>query len=224
MKRTVCLILVCLLLLCACEQKDTEPVGESVSNPYPQLSIPALAQKLPTLDLVLYTWHTDAIFTGTIVSESINGIVTVDPETGYPTDETNGKKYFGDYKRVRVDQAIDGSLKEGDEIYVDSFEEGSASGKNCFPAMLPGERYVFFMHFNPYTGCWNAPEWHGFFYITDEDRVFPADVIAPGLKQYNNMRLKDFIKIVREKRSLTDEEVAKVYREASEEYYGSPRE
>lgn len=218
MKKILCLVFACLLPLCACRQADTQPVGESVPNPYPQLPIPALSQRLTIVDLVMYTWDTEAIFTGTVVSKVIHGVVAVDPDAGYPTSDANGRKYFGDYKLVRVDRAVTGPLKNGDEIYVVAFNRESADGKNCYPAMLPDERYVFFMNFNPYTGYWNPPEWHGFFYITDEDRVFPANVDAPGLQQYNHMRLDDFLGVVCEKSLLTEEEVAQVYREACEKY------
>lgn len=49
--------------------------------------------------------------------------------------------------------------------------------------------------------------WDGLFYITEEDRVFPADVKTSVLKQYNNMRLDDFLDVVREKSKMTKEEV-----------------
>lgn len=208
MKRMLCLILVCLLLLCACEQKDPEPVGESVPNPYPELSEPPLAgSRVPTVDLSMYTLETEAIFVGTVVSEPIHGYVYIDPETKRRVAEKTGKVYFGDFKLIRVDQPISGELQAGDEIYMCAFEEGS-DGKNSYPSMLPGERYVFFVDFRSLLGYWMPHVgWDGLFYITEEDRVFPADVKTSVLKQYNNMRLDDFLDVVREKSKMTKEEV-----------------
>ena len=74
--------------------------------------------------------------------------------------------------------------------------------------MLPGERYVFFVDFRSLLGYWMPHVgWDGLFYITEEDRVFPADVKTSVLKQYNNMRLDDFLDVVREKSKMTKEEV-----------------
>ena len=106
---------------------------------------------------------------------------------------------------VKIENVIKGDFSAGEEVFI--VQGGFDIG--CAPALNIGDRFVFFANENDVYGGWQPGFPHAsYFYITEEDRVFPAAVESKALAQYNNMRLADFLSLCKKEALVTQEEYA----------------
>ncbi|WMJ22212.1 hypothetical protein RBG61_09405 [Paludicola sp. MB14-C6] len=166
------------------------------NNPYPVLAYPASIQVIGPLNINQMCSAADDVFLGTVISSSgkITESYIVDKSIAEKKkdellgikDSVREVKYYS--YTIRVDKVLKGELTKGHEI---QFCRNSMY-EDCSPKLTVDEQLLFIASYNSELNeCIPFSIHSSYFYITKDNKVYPADH-NEIYKKYNRMPLWKF--------------------------------
>ena len=146
-------------------------------NPYEQLRVPELMSIVSVSDMKTVLAASDEV----VLARATES--TRRQTKGLTTEEQT---------EMEVVQSFGGSLQAGD-VFTFEVADGFVGS---FPSMQPGDTYLLMLrHSNTDDGCASTAFYYSFFYVTEENTVYPS-YLGEAFQKYNGMPVEEFARVI----------------------------